>query len=352
MKAGVIGWDIGGAHLKAVRLNADGHVAWVAQEACPLWRGLAELDQALERLLTAHADAPATAHAITMTGELADNFPNREAGVLALTAAMRERLGAGQVRVFAGTAGFIPAERLTPADAVRVASANWLASGLWVAHRLPEALFIDMGSTTTDLLPIAKHRVAHRGYTDSERMSYDELIYTGVVRTPAMMLAGSAPLQGVWARVMAEQFATAADVYRLTGELDEHADQMPAADHGPKTSAGSRQRLARQFGRDAEDLPERCWRQLARYLRERQLMTLRNAADLQLSRNLLSEAAPLVGAGVGRFLVRALAKRLQRPYRDFSELFPPAPASNPFSVADCGPAAAVAGLALQTGRGA
>ena len=57
--------------------------------------------------------------------------------------------------------------------------------------------------------------------------------------------------------------------------------------------------------------------------------------------------ALLVGAGVGRFLVRELAGRLQRPYLDFSALFLMSTRQNDFRIADCGPAAAVACLALR-----
>lgn len=346
----LIGWDIGGAHLKVAQSNVAGGVDRVFQEPCPLWLGLDQLDRALDRILDAISGEPGIRHAITMTGELADHFPSREQGVLALTMAMVRRLGSGCVQVFAGQDGFIPAEKVAPSDTLKVASANWLASGLWSASRLPEALFIDIGSTTTDLLSISNHGVAHRGYTDSERMGYDELLYCGVTRTPAMMFAKEVPLNGGWATVMAEYFASAADIYRLTGELREYADQMPSADHGPKTIEGSQRRLARQFGRDAGELPARCWQQLAGYLRERQLMTLRDAAELQLSRGLLGAAAPLVGAGIGRFLVRVLAERLQRDYVDFSELFATSPGVNGINVADCGPAAAVACLAQQTAR--
>ena len=344
----MMGWDIGGAHLKAVRLNGHGLVDFTRQEACPLWQGLDQLEDALNRIFSALLGDPPDHHAITMTGELADNFSNRSEGVMALTAAMRTLLGTRRVKVFAGDKPLIPAEHLKLDDAPKVASANWLASGLWAASCIKEAVFMDVGSTTTDLLTISEHHVFHQGYTDSERMGYDELIYTGVVRTPAMMLSQRAPLQGVWSSVMAEFFASASDIYRLTGELPEHADQMPTADHGPKTKAGSRQRLARQFGRDAESLTDRSWQKLAFYLRERQLMTLLDALELQLSRNLIGPSAPLIGAGVGRFLVKLLAGRLQRPYMDFCDFFSRSNScATDFQIADCGPAAAVACLALR-----
>ncbi len=351
MSVQIMGWDIGGAHLKAVGLDAAGRIAFARQEACPLWRGLDQLDAALDRILAALPGPRPSCHAVTMTGELADHFPNRSAGVLALTERMQHRFAGVPVWLFAGVHRLLPAEQLSEADTLRVASANWLASGLWVAQRHPAALFIDVGSTTADLLPIANHTPQHRGYTDSERMRHDELVYTGVARTPAMTVAERVPLGGHWAPAMAEVFATTADIYRLTGELPEPGDQFPAADQGAKTAAGSRQRLARQFGHDAEDFDDRDWAALALYLRERQLMRLREAVEVQLSRGLIGPHAPLVGAGIGRFLIETLALRLQRPYVDFGTCFDAVPDATDFVAADCGPAAAVARLALQQSTG-
>jgi probable H4MPT-linked C1 transfer pathway protein len=343
-----MGWDIGGAHLKAIRLNSQGLIDFSRQEACPLWQGLNQLEHALNRIFAALPGDVPEHHAITMTGELADNFSSRSEGVMALTAAMKSRLGVGRVKVFAGNQPLIPAENLELEDAPKVASANWLASGLWAASCIKEAVFMDVGTTTTDILTISEHQACHRGYTDSERMGYDELVYSGVVRTPAMVLSRRAPLEGIWSGVMAELFSSTSDIYRLTGELPEHADQMPTADQGPKTREGSRQRLARQFGRDAESLPKSSLQSLAFYLRERQLMTLLDALELQLSRNLIGPSAHLIGAGVGRFLVKVLATRLQRPYMDFGDLFAGMSASTTdFQIADCGPAAAVACLAFR-----
>ena len=69
----IIGWDIGGAHLKAVLLDANGNVLHIKQLPCPLWRGLHELDSAIQNMLKAlRVQADETSHAVTMTGELLD----------------------------------------------------------------------------------------------------------------------------------------------------------------------------------------------------------------------------------------------------------------------------------------
>ena len=345
MNPRIVGWDVGGAHLKAALLNEQGRLEIARQVACPLWQGLNRLDRALALMLEVIPDDPGTHHVMTMTGELADHFANRQEGVRELTRTMARRLGAGRVKVFRGDGGLIGAEAMALSDTLKVASANWLATGLWAATRIQDALLVDVGSTTTDLLAISDSRVAYRGYTDGERLRYDELVYSGVVRTLIMALTGKVPLDGAWSGVMAEHFASMADVYRLTGELPEAADQMPAADQGPKTPGGSRQRLARQYGWDAEMLSDARWLELAIHLRERQLTLLHKAVDLQLSRGLLGPSAPLIGAGIGRFLVRTLANRSGRAYVDFNDLLPAPAPSVDFSAADCGPAVALACLA-------
>ena len=53
---------------------------------------------------------------------------------------------------------------------------------------------------------------------------------------------------------------------------------------------------------------------------------------------------PLVGAGVGRFLVKELASRLHRPFVDFSELLQ-GDAETVDAAAVCAPAYAVSYLA-------
>ncbi len=175
-------------------------------------------------------------------------------------------------------------------------------------------------------------------------MAQEELVYTGVVRTPVFALASRAPLDGHWLGVMAEIFATAADVYRLTEELPPEADQYPSADGQDKSIHASARRLARMVGRDVESADLAVWRRLARWFADRQLDSLRCALARAISRDLLPEAAPIVGAGVGRFLARKLAEGSRRPYVDFAALVPIAGAE-PQWVAYCAPAVALACLA-------
>lgn len=337
----VIGWDLGGAHVKAARLDASGAVERVVQVPCPLWQGMAHLDVALEQVLSALAPAPI--HAATMTGEMVDLFSSRGEGVARLVAALRQRLPDRALRWYAGRDGFVDA-RGTAAAAPRIASANWMASAALVADRVPAALFVDVGSTTTDLAVVDGGRLRVEGGDDAERLRAGELLYTGVVRTPVMALAERVPFGGDWVPVMAEQFATTADVYRLTGQLSEDADQHPAADGGAKSIDGSARRLARMVGRDAESAPLRAWRRLAAWLARAHARRIEDAWERVLSREDLADDAPVVVAGVGRFVAAELARRQGRPCIEFGCLLPAKEDERPRAT-ECAPAVAVAWLA-------
>lgn len=339
----IIGWDLGGAHVKAACLGIDGAIHHVIQRPCPLWRGLSQLRTTVRSVLEDMQISEA-AHAVTMTGELADVFTDREHGVRELLDVMAQQFAEARLIVYAGSAGFVNADAAVR-NAEKVASANWLAAGMLIADRMSEGLFVDIGSTTTDMLAFAGGRVDARGYTDHQRLAYDELIYTGVVRTPVMAVTDRVAFFGCWASMMAEQFATMADVYRLTGDLPQYADMLPSADGGDKTEVASARRLARMLGRDATTAAVSEWQRVAEYIAECQLTRLRAACETNLSRGILSPQAPLVGAGVGRFLTRALATRLQRPFIDFGTFFPPEPIAHATAIADCAPAVAVAMLA-------
>lgn len=342
----VLGWDIGGAHLKVAAVARKGRVVQVVQLPCPLWLGLDHLDRAIS---TALAQMPgANLHAVTMTGELTDFFRNRAQGVKSILLRFAKQAPAERTYVYAGPAGFLTLRSaMQKSDAV--ASANWAASAQLVASLLPDALFVDIGSTTTDLVPIRGATLEVRGFSDADRLASEELVYTGVVRTPIMALANRIPFDGQWIPAMAEYFATTADVYRLTGELPEGADQLPAADNGGKTVRDSARRLARMIGRDLESAPLAQWKQCARHLADLQLWRIRQACERVLSRIGSVDRGPLVGAGTGRFLARKLASHLDRRYRDFDSLIDAAPDAASWA-SSCAPAVAVALIAQRHNR--
>ncbi|MEE9396863.1 MAG: hydantoinase/oxoprolinase family protein [Methylococcales bacterium] len=349
MPTNVIGWDIGGAHLKAARVTEDGFIEQVVQTACPLWKGIDALHGALETMINdlGQLQVDQSCHGITMTGELADLFPNREEGVKQLLNTVSQYLPAGKIEVFVGQTGFLDVEQLDGALYEIIASANWMATALFAASQVGSALFVDIGSTTTDIMVLTKGDVNARGLTDYQRLQYEELIYSGLVRTPVMAVVNAVPFEGQWISLMSEHFATLADVYRLCGELPEHVDQLPTADGNEKTLTGSARRLARMLGRDMESAALVDWQRLAGYIKQKHISTLQNACERQLSRGLLSKDAPIIGAGVGRYVVKEIAGRLGYTYIDFADFVSVGnDDTGSFNVADCAPAVATAILLL------
>ena len=317
----IVGWDIGGAHVKAVLLDENQNVIHVQQMACSLWLGLDQLQIAMLAMLKCmEVESQQVHHAVTMTGELVDLFANRHEGVLAIAQFVSQLLG-NEVLFYAidsetNAPHFVTLNQV-PEHTKMIASANWHASACLIAQLLPSALLVDIGSTTTDIIAIENGKVINQAMTDAERMQQDTLVYTGVVRTPVMAVAQKLPLGSAETNVAAEYFATMADVYRLTGELVEAVDMAETADGGPKTVLASARRLARMVGHDVEDKTLESWQQLAQACRVKQCHQIQSAINKQLINNMT-----ILGAGAGHFIVKAIAESLQHPYATLNSIIP------------------------------
>ena len=344
MSKHIIGWDIGGAHLKAAAINQSGEVIQVIQVPCPLWKGLTYLQQAIDNILIQLPEL-SYRHAVTMTGELVDCFSNREQGVAAILETLQTKIADPDMQIFVGTQGFLSIEHVQPADYLNIASANWIASAELTARHFRNGLFVDIGSTTTDILLISNHTLKALGFTDYQRLVSGELVYTGVIRTTVMAVAQQAEFKGQSMGLMAEYFATMADVYRLTGDLNPAHDQTDTADGADKSPAASALRLSRMTGYEFTEQDWPIWLAFADNLKQQQKQRIKLACQLQLQRQIPSEPGCLIGAGVGRFLIREIAKDLSLAYFDFTQLFKHAYSISAVDAADCAPAVAVAYLA-------
>lgn len=300
----VIGWDIGGAHAKAC-LMQDGRVLDVAQWACPLWQGLEHLERALASALERWPSMGQARHAVTMTGEMVDLFEHREEGVQRIASLLSTSLSSeapSAVQFFAGDAGWCGAERVASVWE-QIASANWLATAEHAAREHGDGVLVDIGSTTTDLIAFQGGRVVTAARSDVQRLATGELVYQGVVRTPLCALAPRIGWHGTALNVMNEYFATVADVYRLTAELNPAHDLYPSADNAPKDLAATRKRLARMIGMDARDASDADWLAFAHAWRAAQVAELGGQLRRVIELHRLPHTAVVVSAGCGDFLV-------------------------------------------------
>jgi probable H4MPT-linked C1 transfer pathway protein len=338
----ISGWDIGGAHVKVARCDYDGSIQDVIQVACPLWLGIDQLGTAIESVF-AQLGNQNDISAITMTGELVDIFPNRQSGVTEILACVDQYIDHDKIVVYAAETGWLKPE-LAAQHWKSVASRNWQASASLVAQAIPDGLFIDIGSTTCDIIPLRHGFAIPHGLDDFQRLTNRELLYTGAIRTPLIALSHNAPFNGTLVSLAAEVFATTGDCWCLLGLLEPTSIQDNSADGQPWQADFCASRIARLLGTDADQANMAQWTQLAQWFAEQQSHLVSNAILQVLSAHAeLAADAPIIGAGAGRFIAKACAQRLNRPYIDFNEILS---SKHPAS-ADHAPAVAVALLAQQ-----
>lgn len=317
--ANYIGWDIGGAHLKVAAVNQTGNIKFVRQYASPLWQGLDHLEKLIPEAI-AQLPKDTLSHAITVTAELIDLFNNRQQGVNSIIEICENNLGSN-ISLYGMQDGLLDLDSARK-NTDQIASANWHASASYAASLINTGVFIDIGSTTTDIIPFSNNSLTNRGVDDQSRLRFDELVYTGVIRTSLMSLSKKVPFQGEWQNIAAENFATTADVYRILSCIKDEDDLMETADGKNKDVQGSLRRLARMLGTDfIESMDIQSWSKLAEYFAETQLQLLTNAVLRVLSCSPdNNDKLKIIGAGTGNFLIRKLAERINLPYIDFSDL--------------------------------
>jgi len=172
----MIGIDVGGANLKVVDKSGV-HIHY-----CPLWSG-APLSELLGRYAGSGDEA-----AVVMSGELADCFSNKQEGIAFITAAVKKAFP--RARFYGTDAKFhdgpVPA----------LAAANWLASADYLRSKYPDAVVLDIGSTTADIIPLNRFS-SLLDLTDLLRLQKGYLVYTGMLRTPVATLVSSVDVHSV-----------------------------------------------------------------------------------------------------------------------------------------------------------
>ena len=250
MKA--IGFDIGGANVKAADSDGTCHSVPFA-----VWKEPEGLVDVLRELLARFAGFKSVA--VTMTAELADCFATKVEGVdrilSAVESSVRSADSSSTIAVWQTGAEFVDVETAREIPFL-VAAANWHALATWCGRIAPigTALLIDIGSTTTDIIPLDNGVPVARGMTDRERLVAGELVYSGVRRTPLCALAHAAPIGEETCPVAAELFATTIDVYLLTGDVQEDVTSTDTANGQPATRRAAHDRMARMLCCDANEI--------------------------------------------------------------------------------------------------
>lgn len=232
----MIGIDVGGAHLKVVSGDR------VHIHPCPLWQGAP-----LAELLRCYRTTPGVKAAVVMSGELADCFSGKDEGISFIVDTVRDVFPDAR---FYGTDG-----RFHDRAVRELAAANWLASADHLRAARPDAVLVDIGSTTTDIIPLGNFP-ALLGLTDIQRLQKGLLVYTGMLRTSIPTLLPAVTLGGIRTPVSTEYFACSGDAHRVLGHLSEEQYTGDTPDHQGKDRAACLRRLARVVCADVTEIGE------------------------------------------------------------------------------------------------
>jgi probable H4MPT-linked C1 transfer pathway protein len=256
----LIGIDVGGANLKLVDGNR------VTIQYCPLWED-APLTDLLHAFRAAHPDPDA---AVVMSGELADCFGTKMEGIRFIVESVQE---AYPDATFYGTDGVFHRKPVP-----QLAAANWLAAADLIRLRHSRAVLLDIGSTTTDIIPLPEFSRL-LGLTDLGRLQRGYLLYTGLLRTSLATQIQTVNLKGVATPTCAEYFAIAADAHLVLGHITPRTYTCDPPDRGEKNVGASLRRLARVVCTDLDEIGPDGAMEIARQFWEAQRDRIRAAAD-------------------------------------------------------------------------
>jgi probable H4MPT-linked C1 transfer pathway protein len=316
---GFLGWDIGGVNVKASWLDAGKdciNQARVVSRPFEIWRDKDLLPEVLKTVAGDLApDGPIEAMAVTMSAELSDVFATKREGVGFVLDCVRCSFPGHKIYVLNLSGKLVPIEDAL-ASPLEFAAANWVASARWLAERSPNCLLVDVGSTTTDILPVLDGRVLVGGNTDTDRLISGELVYTGALRTNLAAIVQSVPVKGKTCRVASEYFAISGDIHLILGYLSQADYTCTTPDNRPPTVDSSRSRLARLVCSDAEMLSAAEIDALARFIYKKQVLQIRSGMEQVIARLPELRHHPVVVFGVGDFLGREAAAGLGLGIRD------------------------------------
>jgi len=312
----VIGWDIGGANTKAAFLRTENGCVKEIRTAVkyfPVWKDPEKLVSVLSTLkekLSGNAEVDGVG--LTMTAELSDAYQTKREGVTHILACAAEAFAGLPVFVLDVDSSLRSMEA-AKSEPLKVAAANWAATGWLVAQLVKTCVVVDVGSTSTSIIPVVDGHVSAAAKTDLEKLMVGELVYTGSLRTNVAAIVGSVPLRGGTAQVSSELFAQSGDVHLALGNIGEGDYTTETADGRGKTRREALSRLPRVVCADIEMLTKEEIVQIARYVHEQQVEQVAEGLSQVYSRvkSLTTAKVPVVITGIGKeFIARAAAQKI------------------------------------------
>ena len=251
----VAGFDIGGANTDLAVIdfeedeikNIEVDFAYL-----PMWSNNDDLSKVLVELIENICPVgEIDAVGISMTAELVDAYNTKKDGVLDVVAKCEQTFDCPIAYV--GIDGMMSKEEIEKTP-LKAAAANWIATAQIATLISDNCIFIDTGSTTTDIIPIKDGMECAIGKSDFDRSATGELVYTGTLRTNLASFLDNVELNGKKYRVASELFAQTADVYTVLDLIGEDDYICDTFDGESKSKIDCAKRIARVVCADLEML--------------------------------------------------------------------------------------------------
>lgn len=214
----IAGFDIGGANTDLAVIDfEDGEIKNIEVDFAylPMWSNNDDLSEVLVELIEKICPlCEIDAVGISMTAELVDAYDTKKDGVLDIVRKCEETFSCPTAYV--GIDGMLSKEDIEKTP-LKAAAANWIATAQIATLISDNCIFIDTGSTTTDIIPVINGHECAIGKSDFDRSATGELVYTGTLRTNLTSFLDNVELNGKKYRVASELFAQTADVYTVLG---------------------------------------------------------------------------------------------------------------------------------------
>jgi probable H4MPT-linked C1 transfer pathway protein len=312
----VLGLDIGGANTKATLLKTQNGTIKefrTSLEYFPIWKiGKEQLPMVLEKLKKSLTNSKVLdGVGVTITAELSDAFMTKKEGINHVLDSVLEVFGDAPIFVLDVGVNLIQVEEARN-KILSVASANWVATGWMISQLIKNCVVIDVGSTTTSVIPVIDGKLAAEGRTDLEKLQKGELVYSGALRTNVATIVNSIPVHGRMTRVSSELFAQSGDVHLLLGNIGEEDYTVETCDGRGKTRREAAARLARVVCADTDMITEQEVVDMARFIYDRQVKRISKGLR-QVNERIKSHkkniCVVVTGLG-GNFLARKAAEKV------------------------------------------
>jgi hypothetical protein len=323
----ILGLDIGGANIKVGLVEiSNGRImeSRTMVRYLPLWRdGKKKLSSELQEISTFLSQTDKIDQlGLTMTAELSDVFKSKKEGVEYVLKNV-ENIWSNTKPLIVDNTGRLIAMKECYSNYLTVSSANWAATAKVLTNIFKECILIDVGSTTTDIVPIVDHKVSVSGRTDLERLATGELIYTGILRSTIPSIVHSIPVKGNETKIASEIFALSADVHLILGNISQGEYSTETADGRGKSYKECLSRLARMVCADSDFLGETELKKIANSIYSEQVKQIEYGLKQVWNRDIFEKKSmpnlAIVTTGLGgRILGKEAASNLG--FRNFNDM--------------------------------